>query len=82
MEGIHNDMATGQKLPVNIYGVNGQLVRRGDSSLEGLPGGIHIVNKKKYTVKAGSINEVESYSARYRDSKRKLKRECSGLHDR
>ena len=34
-----------------VYNINGQAVRRGTSSLEGLPKGIYIVNSKKYVVK-------------------------------
>ena len=31
--------------------MNGQLVRNGSTSLEGLPKGVYIVNNKKYIVK-------------------------------
>ncbi|WP_177207049.1 adhesin [Prevotella sp. KH2C16] len=51
IEGIRSDIAAGQKLSGDIYGINGQLVRRGTSSLEGLPKGIYIVNNKKYVIK-------------------------------
>jgi len=34
-----------------VVSVNGQVVRRGDTSLEGLPSGIYIINGKKYFVK-------------------------------
>ena len=35
----------------NVYSVYGQIVRRGTTSLEGLPAGLYIVNGKKYIVK-------------------------------
>jgi len=35
----------------DVYGVNGQLVRKGASSLQGLPKGVYIVNNKKCIVK-------------------------------
>ena len=35
----------------DIYTVNGQLVRAGSSSIEGLPKGIYIVNGKKLVVR-------------------------------
>ena len=31
----------------NVYDLNGRIVRQGATSLEGLPHGIYIVNKKK-----------------------------------
>ena len=34
-----------------VYGVNGQIIRKNSTSLEGLPKGIYIVNGKKYVVK-------------------------------
>ncbi len=34
-----------------VYNINGQVVREGDTSLEGLPKGIYIVNGKKYFVR-------------------------------
>ena len=34
-----------------VYNLNGQVVRAGATSLEGLPKGIYIVNNKKYIVK-------------------------------
>lgn len=51
IEGIQADIAANQKPSGDIYSINGQLVRRGSSSLEGLPKGIYIVNNKKYVVK-------------------------------
>jgi len=39
------------KVSGDVYGVNGQLVRKGASSLVGLPKGVYIVNNKKYIVK-------------------------------
>ena len=51
IEGIPADIAADQKPSGDIYSINGQLVRRGSSSLEGLPKGIYIVNNKKYVVK-------------------------------
>lgn len=49
IEGIMDDtnMVSGNK----VYGINGQLVRDGSTSLEGLAKGIYIVNNKKYIVK-------------------------------
>lgn len=35
----------------NVYNAYGQVVRRGSTSLDGLPAGIYIVNGKKYIVK-------------------------------
>ena len=35
----------------SVYGVNGQIIRKNSTSLEGLPKGIYIVNGKKYVVK-------------------------------
>ncbi len=34
-----------------VYNINGQVVREGDTSLDGLPKGIYIVNGKKYFVR-------------------------------
>jgi hypothetical protein len=34
-----------------VVSINGQVVRRGSTSLEGLPKGIYIINGKKYFVK-------------------------------
>ena len=34
-----------------VYNVNGQVVRRNATSVEGLPKGIYIMNNKKYIVK-------------------------------
>lgn len=35
----------------SVYGVNGQIIRKNSTSLDGLPKGIYIVNGKKYVVK-------------------------------
>lgn len=35
----------------NVYTLGGTLVRKGDGSLEGLPKGVYILNKKKIVVK-------------------------------
>ena len=35
----------------NVYGIDGRLVRRDATSLEGLPEGMYIQNGKKYVVK-------------------------------
>lgn len=35
----------------NVYSVYGQIVRRGTTSLEGLPAGLYIVNGKKYVIR-------------------------------
>lgn len=41
-----------QRIHLNVvYNVKGQVVRTGDTSLEGLPKGLYIVNGKKYMVK-------------------------------
>ena len=37
--------------PFNVYTINGQLVKRGARSTEGLPTGIYIINRKKVVVK-------------------------------
>ncbi|MBP5569752.1 MAG: hypothetical protein J6X46_01815, partial [Prevotella sp.] len=34
-----------------VVSINGQVVRRGSTSLEGLPKGMYIINGKKYFVK-------------------------------
>lgn len=49
IEGIENDFTS--KANNNVYNMNGQLVRNGSTSLEGLPKGVYIVNNKKYIVK-------------------------------
>lgn len=49
IEGIENDLNS--KADNKVYNMNGQLVRNGSTSLEGLPKGIYIVNNKKYIVK-------------------------------
>ena len=49
IEGIENDFNS--KANNNVYNMNGQLVRSGSTSLEGLPKGVYIVNNKKYIVK-------------------------------
>ena len=50
--GINQTIVDDQR-PQNadIYTVNGQLVRAGSSSIEGLPKGIYIVNGKKLVVR-------------------------------
>lgn len=49
---VSEDAAVG-KAPANcnVYSIYGLLVRRGSSSLDGLPAGIYVVNGKKYIVK-------------------------------
>lgn len=49
IEGIENDFNS--KANNNVYNMNGQLVRSGSTSLEGLPKGVYVVNNKKYIVK-------------------------------
>lgn len=49
IEGIEND--ANARTDNKVYNMNGQLVRSGSSSLEGLPKGVYIVNNKKYIVK-------------------------------
>lgn len=49
IEGIENDINS--KANNKVYNMNGQLVRNGSTSLEGLPKGVYIVNNKKYIVK-------------------------------
>lgn len=52
IRGIENDMNLNETLQNNkVYNMNGQLVRSGNTSLEGLAKGIYIVNGKKYIVK-------------------------------
>lgn len=61
IDGIEEDMVTGIDNVVvensnneamgTVYNLNGQVVRAGATSLEGLPKGIYIVNNKKYIVK-------------------------------
>ena len=34
-----------------VYDFNGNIVKKGDTSLENLPGGMYIINGKKYLVK-------------------------------
>lgn len=51
IEGMQTNIFTDQKTSGGVYSVNGQLVRRDSSSLEGLPKGIYIVGNKKYVVK-------------------------------
>ena len=34
-----------------VFNINGQVVRQGTTSVEGLPKGMYIVNGKKYMVK-------------------------------
>ena len=40
-----------QQHNTNIYNLNGQLVRQGATSTEGLPSGLYIVGGKKVVVK-------------------------------
>ena len=41
-----------QEVKLNVvYNINGQIVRNGTDSIEGLPRGLYIVNGKKYMVK-------------------------------
>lgn len=49
IEAIENDINS--KANNKVYNMNGQLVRNGSTSLEGLPKGVYIVNNKKYIVK-------------------------------
>lgn len=61
IDGIEEDMVTGidnvvvensnNEVMGTVYNLNGQVVRTGATSLEGLPKGIYIVNNKKYIVK-------------------------------
>ncbi|QKH88378.1 adhesin [Prevotella melaninogenica] len=61
IDGIEEDMVTGidnvvvensnNEVMGTVYNLNGQVVRAGATSLEGLPKGIYIVNNKKYIVK-------------------------------
>lgn len=44
-------LATNERDKVNVYLLNGQLVRSNAKDLEGLPKGVYIVNGKKYVVK-------------------------------
>lgn len=50
IEGIENDINVNANSN-KVYNMNGQLVRNGSTSLEGLPKGVYIVNNKKYIVK-------------------------------
>lgn len=49
IDGIENGFNS--KADNKVYNMNGQLVRNGSTSLEGLPKGVYIVNNKKYIVK-------------------------------
>lgn len=49
IDGIENDLNV--NTDNKVYNMNGQLVRNGSASLEGLPKGVYIVNGKKYIVK-------------------------------
>ena len=61
IDGVEEDMVTGidnvvvensnNEVMGTVYNLNGQVVRAGATSLEGLPKGIYIVNNKKYIVK-------------------------------
>lgn len=61
IDGVEEDMVTGidnivteesnNEIMGTVYNLNGQIVRAGATSLEGLPKGIYIVNNKKYIVK-------------------------------
>ncbi len=48
---IPTDEAAEADKPFPVYTVDGRLVRRGATSLEGLPKGIYIAKGKKYVVK-------------------------------
>ncbi len=48
---IDNIMTNGTSVDGNVYSINGQLVRRNTTSLDGLGKGIYIVNGKKYVIK-------------------------------
>lgn len=48
---ITTDEATEAAKPFPVYSVDGRLVRRASTSLEGLPKGIYIAKGKKYVVK-------------------------------
>jgi len=50
IEGIENGINVNANSN-KVYNMNGQLVRNGSTSLEGLPKGVYIVNNKKYIVK-------------------------------
>lgn len=50
IEGVTTDI-TERDMPLAVYSVYGQVVRRGTTSLEGLPSGMYIVNGKKVAVK-------------------------------
>ena len=45
------DEGSQQPTDDNLYDLNGRIVRRGTTSLEGLPRGIYIVNGKKALIK-------------------------------
>ena len=61
IDGVEEDMVTSidnvvvensnNEVMGTVYNLNGQVVRTGATSLEGLPKGIYIVNNKKYIVK-------------------------------
>lgn len=62
IDGVEEDVVTGidnivvensnnNEVMGTVYNLNGQVVRTGATSLEGLPKGIYIVNNKKYIVK-------------------------------
>lgn len=44
------ELGTGKNAATVVYNINGQVVRHGTSSLEGLPSGVYIVNGKKYVI--------------------------------
>lgn len=44
------ELGTGKNATTIVYNINGQVVRHGTSSLEGLPSGVYIVNGKKYVI--------------------------------
>ncbi|HBN47555.1 MAG TPA: hypothetical protein DD401_08290 [Prevotella sp.] len=48
---IHTDETSEASKPFAVYSLDGRLVRRGATSLEGLPKGIYIAKGKKYVVK-------------------------------
>ncbi len=51
IEGFITMDATERDLPAAVYSIYGQVVRRGTTSLEGLPSGMYIVNGKKVAVR-------------------------------
>lgn len=50
VEKVAFEIGTGKNAATVVYNINGQVVRRGTSDLEGLPSGVYIVNGKKYVI--------------------------------